>query len=128
MNTKVRFRVRYGLQSSSFISCKKATILPLQRQMVLSRWTGALSNKGGGGRYLQGRDSIDASGNVVTDPNTVIHKSGIMDSLNASAIHYGIMIQWGLFNDNHKQIFNVRGEKNGFERLCRDLKSVVHGQ
>jgi hypothetical protein len=49
-------------------------------------WTGALSNRGGGGAIMtNGRDSVDASGTVVLDPNTNdTIKVGVVDSTNAT--------------------------------------------
>jgi hypothetical protein len=132
MNTK-KFVFACGMALAIIglsISCNKSNnpTAPATNGLV-GVWTGALSNKGGGGAiFTKGRDSIDASGNVVTDPNTGdTIKVGIMDSLNASGDTLWNYDSMGVVLTITTSKYSiVRGEKNwGSSDYGRDsLKSV----
>jgi hypothetical protein len=61
-------------------------------------WTGALSNRGGGGAIMtHGRDSVDASGNPVLNDIGDTIRLGFSTRPMPPATLYGNMIQWVSF-------------------------------
>jgi hypothetical protein len=91
-------------------------------------WTGALSNRGGGGPvFTHGRDSIDASGNVVFNDFGDTLRLDVVDSTNASGDTIWKYDSMGVvLNITQTKFSLVRGEKNwGSSDYGRDsLKSV----
>jgi hypothetical protein len=131
MNTK-KFVFECGMALAIIgisISCNKSSnpTAPATNGLV-GVWTGALSNRGGGGAIMtHGRDSIDASGNVVLDELGNAIKLGIVDSTNASGDTLWKYDSMGVVLTIKQTKYSiVRGEKNwGSSDYGRDsLKSV----